>query len=46
LKKCYIEADERKRETGEADIILDSLPPKKHGHPLLLGDNLDEQVKA
>ena len=47
LKKSYVTAQEaRKRKTGEVDIVLESLPPKKRGRPLLLSDNLDTQVQA
>ena len=46
-KKSYVTAQEaRKRKTGEVDIVLESLPPKKRGRPLLLSDNLDTQVQA
>ena len=42
--KSYITAqDAKKRKTG---VVLESLPPKKHGCPLLLSDNLDTQVQA
>ena len=34
----------RKRKAGE-DSAISSLPEAKHGHPLLLGDTLDNQVK-
>ena len=47
LKKSYVTAQEaRKRKMGEVDIVLESLPPKKRGRPLLLSDNLDTQVQA
>ena len=47
MKKSYIEArGERKRETGNDDVILESLPPKKHDHPLLLGAKVKAYVKA
>ena len=47
LKKSYVTAQEaNKRKTGEVDVVLESLPPKKRGRPLLLSDNLDTQVQA
>ena len=47
LKKSYVTAQEaKKRKTGEVDVVLESLPPKKHGRSLLLSDNLDTQVQA
>ena len=47
LKKSYVKArDMKKREMGEDDVVLESLPPKKRGHPLLLSENLDAQVQA
>ena len=47
LKKSYVTAQEaQKRKAGEVDVVLESLPPKKCGRPLLLSDNLDTQVQA
>ena len=47
LKKSYVTAQEaKKRKTGEVGVVLESLPSKKRGYPLLLSDNLDTQVQA
>ena len=47
LKKSYVTAQEaKKRKTGEVELVLESLPPKKRGRSLLLSDNLDTQVQT
>ena len=47
LKNSYVTAQAaKKRKMSEADVVLESLPPKKRGRPLLLSDNLDTQVQA
>ena len=47
LKKSYVTAQKaKKRKTSEVDVILESLPPKKHGCPLLLGHKLQYRSNA
>ena len=45
FKSRYLEELSRKRKADE-DPIVESLPQKKRGHPLLLGDELDHKVQA
>ena len=45
-KTKYLAELSRKRKAGETnDLTIYSLPVNKHGRPLLLGQNLDSQVK-
>ena len=48
-KSKYAKEFDRKRGAGEVeqngDIVVHSIPQKKRGRPLLLGDELDERVK-
>ena len=47
LKKSYVTVQKaKKRKTSEVDVVLESLPPKKHGFPLLLGHKLNTQMQA
>ena len=47
LQKSYVTVQKgKKRKTSEVDVVLESLPPKKHGYPLLLGHKLNTQVQA
>ena len=46
-KTKYVAELNRKRKAGETDdLTVKALPVKKLGRPLLLGENLDSQVKA
>ena len=45
IKKAYLEEQSRKRR-AENDTVVASLPTKKWGRPLLLGDGLDSKVQA
>ena len=44
LKKVYLEEMSRKRKAGE-DMTITSLPAKRRGRPLLLGEELDQKVQ-
>ena len=44
LKKVYLEEMSRKRKAGE-DMTITSLPAKRRGRPLLLGEELDLKVQ-
>ena len=48
-KSKYVEEFGRKRDAGEfeenGDIVVHSIPQKKRGRPLLLGNELDDRVK-
>ena len=48
-KSKYAEELDRKREAGEfeenGDVVVYSIPQKKRGRPLLLGNELDDRVK-
>ena len=50
IKGKYISELNRKRAIEDfepsAEILIQSLPSKKRGQPLLLGSELDEQVKS
>ena len=45
IKKAYLEEQSRMRR-AENDTAIASLPTKKRGRPLLLGDELDSKVQA
>ena len=45
-KGKYIAEIGRKRKAGERDLSVKSLPVKKRGRPLLLGERLDAEVKC
>ena len=46
LKKSYVTAQEaKKRKRGEVDVVLDSLPPKKHGYFLVITYNYIHKCK-
>ena len=34
-----------KREVGKTNLLMESLPSKKRGQPLLLGEKMDMEVK-
>ena len=47
--KCLNEIKERHKERAydkSGEIVVSSLPSKKRGRPLLLGDKLDKQVQS
>ena len=44
LKKAYYQELSRKRK-AEEDLAISTLPTKKRGHPLLLGEDLDTKVQ-
>ena len=45
LKNAYLMEVGLKRRAREADLTVDKLNPAKRGHRLLLGEQIDEQVK-
>ena len=45
-KVKYQKELQRKRQAGETDLSVKSLPSKKRGRPLLLGEKMDKEVKS
>ena len=49
-KAKYTEEMKRKRKAGEfelnGEVVVHSIPSKRRGRPLLIGDELDEQLKV
>ena len=49
-KSKYVNELDRKRKAGDfeasGEVVIDTLPLKKRGRPLLLGSELDDQVKC
>ena len=44
MKKAYVECVKQKRR-DESDDEVATLPPKKQGRPLLLGENVERQLQ-
>ena len=45
MKRRYLEELSRKRKAGENPTV-ESLPQRKRGRPLMLGDTLDQKIQA
>ena len=45
IKKAYLDEIKKMRASG-SDEVLESLPWKKQGRPLLLGDKIDGMVQS
>ena len=45
IKHSYLDEDKKMRASGSEDV-LESLPHRKQGRPLLLGDKIDSMVQA
>ena len=45
FKRAYLQEMNRKRRADEDDLTVTSLPAKKRGRPLLLGEELDRKIQ-
>ncbi len=45
FKKMYIEERNRKRTAGEDYTMIDTLPSKKRGKPLIVGERIDAAIQ-